>query len=336
MLDQPIGDDVPAGWSSAIRWRIGRNPTQWTVEHLRLALPGLARPALYPHLRLDKTASAVYTSRHDGPEPDFADPSGTGVASPPCRDCGTGAEPRGGGAAGVCGVRFCRCPRVDPTRGLPQSAQQTGGVGADCAAGLPAPGVRSRATVSRRAGGGSRGGARYGGSGRGVVAGAGRGGSAAPGVEYLAALRASARDGDVCRLPDALSGCFGARGARRGRVFGVGAALAGARGVDGVEHCAAPSPSAPGAVPEPVADPPRRTMPQLGQPGAGLGAAASAGGFRGPLPVPPVAGGDLCRPCARRSQLQGGQFRVGGRHHRSRASGPGPPAGQHGQVGLHV
>ena len=140
------------------------------------------------------------------------------------------------------------------------------GGGADCAAGAPAPWVRSLAAVSRRAGGGGHGGAGYGGSGRGVVAGAGRGTPAAPAVEYLAALRASAGHGDICRLPGALSGCFGARGARRGRVFGFGVAFAGARGVDGVERWAAPSPSAPGAVPEPVPDPPRRAMPQPGQP----------------------------------------------------------------------
>ena len=36
-----------------------------------------ASSALYPHLRLDKLASAVYTSRHDDPEPDFADPACT-------------------------------------------------------------------------------------------------------------------------------------------------------------------------------------------------------------------------------------------------------------------
>ena len=36
-----------------------------------------ARAALYPHLRLDKLVSAVYTSRHDDPEPDFADPACT-------------------------------------------------------------------------------------------------------------------------------------------------------------------------------------------------------------------------------------------------------------------
>ena len=131
-------------------------------------------------------------------------------------------QPSGGGAAGVRGVRFCRCPRVGPTRGLPQSAQPAGGGGADCAAGAPAPRVRSLAAVSRRAGGGGHGGAGYGGSGRGVVAGAGRGTPAAPAVEYLAALRASAGHGDICRLPGALSGRFGARGARRGRVFGFG------------------------------------------------------------------------------------------------------------------
>ena len=159
---------------------------------------------------------------------------------------------------------------------------------------------------------------------------------AAPAVEYLAALRASPGHGDICRLPGALSGCFGARGARRGRVFGFGVAFAGARGVDGVERWAAPSPSAPGAVPEPVPDPPRRAMPQPGQLCAGPGAASSAGGFRGPLPVPPVAGRDLCRPCARRSQLQGGQLRVGRPHRRARAPGPGPYAGRHGQVGVYV
>ena len=38
---------------------------------------GGASPALFPHLRLDKLASAVYTSRHDDPEPDFADPACT-------------------------------------------------------------------------------------------------------------------------------------------------------------------------------------------------------------------------------------------------------------------
>ena len=37
----------------------------------------LASAALYPHLRLNKLASAVYTSRHDDPEPDFADPACT-------------------------------------------------------------------------------------------------------------------------------------------------------------------------------------------------------------------------------------------------------------------
>ena len=98
--------------------------------------------------------------------------------------------------------------------------------------------------------------------------------------------------------PGALSGGLGARGAGRGRVFGCGAAIAGARGVDGVEWRAASGASAPGAVPEPVPDPPRRALPQPGQPGAGPGAGASGGGFRSPLPVSSVAGGDLRRPRA--------------------------------------
>ena len=48
----------------------------------------------------------------------------------------------------------------------------------------------------------------------------GRARRAAAGVEYLAALRASAGDDDFCGLPGALSGGLGARGAGRGRLFG--------------------------------------------------------------------------------------------------------------------
>ena len=202
------------------------------------------------------------------------------------------------GAAGVRGVRVCGCARVGATGGLPQSAQHAAQGGADCVAGVAASRGRAHAAAFRRAGGGGHGGAGYGGGGRGVVAGAGRARPAAPGVEYLAALRASAGDDDLCGLPSALSGGLGARGAGRGRVFGCGAAIAGARGVDGVERRAASGASAPGAVPEPVPDPPRRAMPQLGQPGAGPGAGASGGGFRSPLPVSSVAGGDLRRPRA--------------------------------------
>ena len=131
------------------------------------------------------------------------------------------------------------------------------------------------------------------------LSGPGRGTPAAPAVEYLAALR-------ICRLPGALSGRFGARECSARWVFGFGVAFAGARGVDGVERWAAPSPSAPGAVRERRRSGNRRAMPH-GQPCAGPGAASSAGGFRGPLPVPPVAGRDL--GLARRSQLKAAQLR---------------------------
>ena len=50
------------------------NGLPWHLAKLATARP---RSALYPHLRLNKLASAVYTSRHDDPEPDFADPACT-------------------------------------------------------------------------------------------------------------------------------------------------------------------------------------------------------------------------------------------------------------------
>ena len=120
--------------------------------------------------------------------------------------------------------------------GLSQGAQHAAQGGADCVAGVAARRGRADAAAFRRAGGGGHGGAGYGGGGRGVVAGAGRARRAAPGVEYLAALRASAGDDDLCGLPGSLSGGLGARGAGRGRVFGRGVAIAGARGVDGMER----------------------------------------------------------------------------------------------------
>ena len=55
-------------------------PDQPARKGARSWLPAKRRratSALYPHLRLDKLASAVYTSRHDDPEPDFADPACT-------------------------------------------------------------------------------------------------------------------------------------------------------------------------------------------------------------------------------------------------------------------
>ena len=142
------------------------------------------------------------------------------------------AEQRAGGAA-VCAEFAMR--RVGP-RGLSQGAQHAAQGGADCVAGVAALRGRADAAAFRRAGGGGHGGAGYGGGGRGVVAGAGRARRAAPGVEYLAALRASAGDDDLCGLPGSLSGGLGARGAGRGRVFGRGVAIAGARGVDRMER----------------------------------------------------------------------------------------------------
>ena len=111
----------------------------------------------------------------------------------------------------------------------------------------------------------------YGGGGRGVVAGAGRARPAAPGVEYLACT-SSIRRGRSRALRAARCAIWWSRrtgwarsGFRRRRCI-CGRAR---RGWDGSPMSNAKPISPPGAVPEPVPDPPRRAMPQPGQPGAG-------------------------------------------------------------------
>ena len=164
-------------------------------------------------------------------------------------------QPGGGGAAGVRGVRVCGCARVGPTRGCLKALtlHKAGRIA------LPA---------SRRVGGAPT-------PQRDAPVAA----ATAPGtVEAVAGLSLERVEQGrqrrvwntllhfdqgtttVCGLPGALSGGLGARGARRGRVFGVGVAFGRARrGWDGA--------SASVAVPEPVPDPPRGAM--RGQPGLG-------------------------------------------------------------------
>ena len=155
-------------------------------------------------------------------------------------------------------------------------------------------------------------------------------------MEHAPSFRASPRHGDVCRLPVALPHRLLAWDSGGVGGVGVGAASARARRLDGVERGAAPSPSAPCRVPEPVSDSSRGALPSPRKPCAGPYAAPPGGGFRGPLRLSPVAGGDVCRARPGRGLLQGGELRVRRAH--GGAGPPGPPQGlcTDGEVGVHV
>ena len=74
LTDIPVPGDTPEGIDLSPD---GREIWTATRSDGGVSIIDVASPALYPHLRLDKLASAVYTSRHDDPEPDFADPACT-------------------------------------------------------------------------------------------------------------------------------------------------------------------------------------------------------------------------------------------------------------------
>ena len=278
------------------------------------------------------------STRHDYTEPDSRDASGTWIARSPRRHSrGRGAgRPVGDRSPGVRGVRLRRCARDGATGGLPEGAAGAGGVGPVGASGAGAPCSGAVAAPSGIARGGGRGGSGGGGRCGGVGAGTGRGRPAPPAMEHLASLRASARDGDVRRLPDTVSGRLRARGAGGDRVFGVGAASARARRVDGVGRRAATGSFASGGVPEPVFDSARRAVPQPGQSCSGPGAAPAGGGLRVPLPLSPVAGRDVRRGGPGRGEFQGGQFPVRGAHGGARPPGPEEGAEAVGQIGVPV
>ena len=306
------------------------------------ALDAVARSTLHPHSGPRQISFRRVASRH----PEHSEPDTTDRFCAPESQARLERivaqealnEPGGGGAAGVRGVRVCATARGTSAQlaGSSQSVStrmhKAGRIALTRRRGVA--GARNTAAAFRRAGGGGHGGAGY---GHRPVAGLSlervEQGRSAPGVEYLAATSPSIRRGRTtwCGLPGALSqGGLGARGARRGRVFGVGVAFDAAREANATHGWTGPDFATPEAhlhrvlMPEPVPDPPRPcNAATLASQVLGQVLAQFASGFRGSATGSAARGlsAESLRRAPRMTALsfKAVQLRVGRAHGRSRA-----------------